>query len=239
MTEKQTGRSRSGGSNERRLLTLSEVAQSIDVSMPTAQKYKRVYQRRIPSVGQGRTQRYPEKALKVFEQIKVENLNRRGRPPKSESDESSAAMSSPSAADSETGKVRSKSSRRARSRLAGGASASKSSTLLTLTEISRRTGISYPTCIKYAKQNLGSIPHVGSGRQRRYRPEAVSVFRELRNQSRRGRRKANATGPSRTERTILERVRKLESTQRSLVSRVEKMLSKLDKPLQVTVRRKR
>jgi len=237
MTEKQTGRSRSGGSNERRLLTLSEVAQSIDVSMPTAQKYKRVYQRRIPSVGQGRTQRYPEKALKVFEQIKVENLNRRGRPPKSESDESPGTNSSPSQPDSGPAKTRSKASGRARK--TGGAAASKSSTLLTLTEISRRTGISYPTCIKYAKEHLGSIPHVGSGRQRRYRPEAVSVFRELRNQSRRGRRKANATGPSRTERTILERVRKLESTQRSLVSRVEKMLSKLDKPLQVTVRRKR
>ncbi|MEJ2084909.1 MAG: helix-turn-helix domain-containing protein [Acidobacteriota bacterium] len=218
---------------------MSEVAQSIDVSMPTAQKYKRVYQRRIPSVGHGRTQRYPEKALKVFEQIKVENLNRRGRPPKSESDSSLGRTSSSAAPNSANAKSRSRSSRSARSRTTGEATANKSSSLLTLTEISRRTGISYPTCIKYAKEHLESIPHVGSGRQRRYHPEAVAVFRELRNQSRRGRRKANASGPTRTEKVLLERVRKLESTQRSLVSRVEKMLSQLDKPLQVTVRRKR
>lgn len=238
MTQKQTGKSRSEDFGERRLLTLSEVAQSIDVSMPTAQKYKRVYQRRIPSVGKGRTQRYPEKALKVFEQIKVENLNRRGRPPKS-SGSSAQTNGSKRMKGSSNSKKRSKgavSSGRAKS---SRTAREHEGDLMTLTEISRKTGISYPTCIKYAKENLGIIPHVGSGRQRRYRPEALAVFRDLRNRSRRGRRKAGSGGPSRTEKALLERVRKLESTQRQLVNRLEKMLTTLERPMQVTVKRKR
>jgi DNA-binding transcriptional MerR regulator len=239
MTVKQTGQARSRRLNERRLLTLSEVAQSIEVSMPTAQKYKRVYQRRIPSVGKGRTQRYPEKALRVFEQIKVENLSRRGRPPKVTSISSAANLSSRSAKKTSNGKGRRMSTSGSRQASRTGSSNNKGSELLTLTEISRRTGISYPTCIKYAKENLGVIPHVGSGRQRRYKPEAVAMFRDLRNQSRRGRRKASDKRPSPTERAILERVRKLELVQRQLVKRVDKMLSSLDRPVKVTVSRGR
>jgi len=229
MTVKQTGHSRSLRLTEARLFTLSEVARSIDVSMPTAQKYKRVYQRRIPSVGKGRTQRYPEKALKVFEQIKVENLSRRGRPSKS------AAIKSLTGSTRRTLK---KYSSNSKSRAGRSPSLdSKSSDLLTLTEISRRTGISYPTCIKYAKENLGVIPHVGSGRQRRYQPEAIAIFRDLRSQSRRGRRRVSEKGPSRTEKAILERVRKLELAQRQLVKRLDKLLSNLNKPMRVTVSR--
>jgi hypothetical protein len=65
-----------------RLLTLTEVARRVDTSMPTLQKYKKRYGDRIPSVGKGRTQRYPESALPVFEQLRKENLARRGRPRK-------------------------------------------------------------------------------------------------------------------------------------------------------------
>jgi DNA-binding transcriptional MerR regulator len=229
MTVKQTGHSRSLRLTEARLFTLSEVAQSIDVSMPTAQKYKRVYQRRIPSVGKGRTQRYPEKALKVFEQIKVENLNRRGRPPKS------TAINSLTESTSQTPK---RYSSTGKSRPGPSPSLEpKSSELLTLTEISRRTGISYPTCIKYAKENLGVIPHVGSGRQRRYQPEAIAIFRDLRSQSRRGRRRLSEKGPTRTEKALLERVRKLELAQRQVVKRLDKLLLNFNKPVRVTLSR--
>lgn len=240
MTVKHTGHSRSRRITEQRLFTLSEVAQSIEVSMPTAQKYKRVYQTRIPSVGEGRTQRYPEKALKIFEQIKVENLSRRGRPPKSKTIPSQAGSSSrvsKNYASNSKSRTRSASDSRQRGR---SVSSNKSNPdLLTLTEISRRTGISYPTCIKYAKENLGVIPHVGSGRQRRYQTEAVAIFRNLRGQSRRGRRRVNEKSPSRTEKAILERVRKLELAQRQLVKRLDKVLSNLNKPVHVMVSRGR
>ena len=64
------------------LLTLSEVSKRTKISMPTLQRYKKEYQSRIPSVGQGRKQRYPEESLDVFQEIKKENVGRRGRPRK-------------------------------------------------------------------------------------------------------------------------------------------------------------
>jgi hypothetical protein len=47
------------------LLTLSEVSKRTKISMPTLQRYKKEYQRRIPSTGKGRKQRYPVEALEV------------------------------------------------------------------------------------------------------------------------------------------------------------------------------
>src|SRR5262245_14120942 len=65
-----------------KLYTLSEISQRTGISMPTLQRYKKTYQDRIPSVGQGRKQRYPENALPVFDEIKNENAGKRGRPRK-------------------------------------------------------------------------------------------------------------------------------------------------------------
>src|SRR3954469_118121 len=67
---------------EERLYTLSDISQKTGISMPTLQRYKKLYQGRIPSVGNGRKQRYPENALPVFDEIKNENIGRRGRPRK-------------------------------------------------------------------------------------------------------------------------------------------------------------
>jgi len=106
-----------------------------------------------------------------------------------------------------------------------------------LTEISKRTGISYPTCINYVKNHLDRIPHVGAGRRRRFPPEAATVFRELRNQSRSGRRKRSANGPSRTDKAVLRRLRDLEKSQRQLTRQLESVLKALDSPLKVTIRR--
>ena len=64
------------------LLTLSEVSKRTKISMPTLQRYKKQYQRRIPSVGKGRKQRYPVEALEVFQALKTKNLAKRGRPRK-------------------------------------------------------------------------------------------------------------------------------------------------------------
>src|SRR3954466_4113968 len=73
---------RRGDSADEKLYTLSEISQKTNISMPTLQRYKKLYQARIPSVGKGRKQRYPESALPVFDEIKNENVGRRGRPRK-------------------------------------------------------------------------------------------------------------------------------------------------------------
>jgi predicted site-specific integrase-resolvase len=236
------GKHRAAG--EIRLYTLTEVAESINVSMPTAQRYKRYYQSRIPAVGLGRKQRYPREALKVFEQIKLENLSKRGRPAKELKSRATTPKRQTRKRTSSPTRKKAKTAKRARTRKrsvsrrkAAMAVKAKPTRLLTLTEISQKTGISYPTCINYVKRHLDRIPHVGTGRRRRFPPEAVTVFRELRNQSRSGRRKGTATSSSRTDKAVLRRLRELERSQRQLVRQLESVLKVLNSPLNVTIKR--
>lgn len=158
-----------------KLYTLTEVAKKTKISMPTLQRYKKLYQARIPSQGQGRSQRYPESALDVFRELKKENISRRGRPRKN------AAKGAPA-----------KRGRKPAGRQAAASAAPKEG-LLTLTQIGQMTGISYPTLLRYVKSNMKQIPHKGTGRARRYYPEAVAVFKDLRSKSKRGRKAGQPT----------------------------------------------
>ncbi len=159
--------------DEEKLYTLTEVAKLTDISMPTLQRYKKLFQDRIPSRGAGRTQRYPEEALDIFRELKKENMKKRGRPRKNAS-----ADSRPKPA------VR----RRPVPQTPLPASHDSDQGLLTLKQIEELTNISYPTLLRYVKTSLKRIPHRGTGRKRRFLPEAVNVFRTLREESRRGRK---------------------------------------------------
>jgi excisionase family DNA binding protein len=207
-----------------KLYTLSEVSQKTGISMPTLQRYKKAYQSRIPSVGKGRKQRYPESALPVFGELKNENAGRRGRPRKDASaagrrgpaaGRKAAAVATTSAATARRRGAAKRSgataasaapaakrggARRGRppgsgkravaaAAVAGAARAKKSGNLMTLTQISEQTGISYPTLVRYVRLHSNRLPSEGTGRSRRFYPEAVSVFRQLRQESGRGGRK--------------------------------------------------
>lgn len=210
------------------LYTLTEVSEKTGISMPTLQRYKKNYQARIPSVGKGRRQRYPENALEVFEAIKKENIKRRGRPPKSES-------------------TKKKGGRRKASKRAAAAPSDQKGDLLTLTKISEDTGISYPTLVRYVKLHKDRIPFEGKGRSRRYHPEAVQVFEEIRSESSRGRKKkASAPGGGKTRRKAAassgngdlgQRVASLEKAQASLEKQIKELISVVRKPLKVTIKR--
>jgi excisionase family DNA binding protein len=224
MSEQENGQSngKQGNAPQGELLTLTEVSNRTGISMPTLQRYKKEFQDRIPSVGQGRTQRYPEESLPVFEEIKKENIKKRGRPRKS---------GKPAAS-----KPRKKSAPQA-----------DRSGLLTLTEVSERTGISYPTLVRYMKLHADRIPHEGKGRKRRYHPEAVEAFQEIRSQSGRGRRKKAAGGGKAAaggggaagDGSLARRVRSLEKSQERLEKQIRSLIEELKKPLTVTVKRSR
>ena len=139
---------------ETSLLYLDEVAKRTGISMPTLQRYKKLYAGRIPSVGEGRRKRYPESALEVFKEIKEENLRRRVEGGGEEAGREPTAKSSVATTDSGEG-------------------------LLTLEQIGKLTGISYPKLLRFTKTHLEDIPHQGTGRARRYKPEAVAVFKDL------------------------------------------------------------
>jgi predicted DNA-binding transcriptional regulator AlpA len=204
MAEPETQR-RNESAEGGKLYTLSEISQKTGISMPTLQRYKKMYQNRIPAVGQGRKQRYPENALPVFHEIKTENAGRRGRPRKDASAPRAAASkrrgrpgrpAKAAVADRQpaqraaTGRRRGRPPGATKARAAGGrARKSGTGNLLTLTEISKQTGISYPTLVRYVRLHSNRLPHEGRGRARRFYPQAVDVFRQLRSESGRGGRK--------------------------------------------------
>lgn len=217
------------GGEDETLFTLSDVSRETGISMPTLQRYKKNYQDRIPSVGEGRRQRYPREALEVFEEIKRENIGRRGRPRKSSSGAGGGG--------------------RKKAKSGGARKSSGDGDLLTLTRIGELTGISYPTLVRYVKLHGDQIPHEGEGRSRRYHPEAVEVFKRLRRESPRGRRagsggggKARSTG-SRSSGSgdtsgLANSLRALERTQASLEKQIREVLKHLKKPLKVTIDRR-
>ena len=244
-----------GRGGEAKLFTLSEISQRSGISMPTLQRYKKLYQGRIPSVGSGRKQRYPEEALPVFDEIKLENVGRRGRPRK---DASAAAAPRRAAASAKRGRkpaappARGRRGRTAevqrpaarRGRPPGKKNAAKttgrgrgraagSGNLLTLTQISETTGISYPTLVRYVRLYSDRLPHEGKGRGRRFYPQAVDVFRQIRSESGRGGRKPGrpaGSGRGRagaSDSVLAQRVKSLEKAQQALEKRMRTLVRSL------------
>jgi len=186
-------------------LTLTEVSKRTGISMPTLQRYKKLYQRRLETVGKGRTQRYTVASLDTFQQIKKENLKKRGRPRKS------------------AAKPVAKRATRAKAAPEG---------LISLSEIGRRTGISYPTLLRYVRLHSRRIPSHGTGRKRRFPVEAVPVFSQLRKESRRGRRKGSPAKKVAAAAGGMEaRMRRLEKSQAGLEKQIAKLVKALRRPL--------
>jgi hypothetical protein len=189
------------------LFTLTEVSEHTGISMPTLQRYKKSYQKRIPSKGKGRRQRYPREAFEVFEEIKQENIKKRGRPKSS-------------------GKKKAKKGSKA-----------KDSGLLTLTRVAEETGISYPTLVRYVKLHEDRIPFEGTGRSRRYHPRAVEVFREIRDESPRGRRSRSGGSGGGVSPQLAQQIKALERSHAKLEKQVKDLIKEVRKPLRVTIRR--
>lgn len=203
---------------KKKLYTLTEVSQETGISMPTLQKYKKQHAERIPSVGEGRKQRYTKEAFAVFKQLKQDGLKSRG------------------------GARRSKASKRTRRTRARGRASDQG--LLSLQRIKEVTGISYPTLLRYTKLHLDQIPHVGDGRTRRFAPESVAVFQRLRSESPRGRRKGSGrtaspvVGPRATGDGGMEkRLAGLERAHLELQKEIRTLVKMLQKPVSVTIKR--
>lgn len=192
------------------LLSLSEVARRTGISMPTLLRYKNLRAGEIPSVGAGRAQRYPKEAVAVFARIKEEGQSRRGR----------AAGG------------RSKVGKPQRSTVPTG-------DLLSLSEVGRLTGISYPTLLRYVKLHLDEIPHAGSGRARRFRPDSVEVFARLRRESRRGRRPSvERMGLAESSASsLMRRLERMERQQAEVARQLRSLLKGLERPIRVVVQR--
>lgn len=113
--------------------------------------------------------------------------------------------------------------------------------LLSLKRIQEMTGISYPTLLRYVKLHSDQLPSVGSGRTRRYRPEAVEVFRELRSKSRGGAKAAKPAGAGAVSpaqlRQLDGRLARLEKSQTTLQQEIRDLVRLLKRPVKITVDR--
>ncbi|MEE2777153.1 MAG: MerR family transcriptional regulator [Acidobacteriota bacterium] len=199
---------------KKKLYTLSEVSRKTGISVPTLQRYKKAHQDRLPAYGEGRGQRYPDEALEVFRQLRRETDERRGRSP---------------------------ANRARRQKSLGGANSRpvperREEPLLTLVQIGQMTGISYPTLLRYVRLHIDRLPHVGSGRKRRFHPQAVAVFQELREQSRRGRSTSPSTRREQTA-SIEKRLERLEAGQRRLATQLRELERVLKRPIKITLQR--
>ncbi len=261
-----------------KLYSLSDVARKTGISLPTLQRYKKLYQSRIPSVGAGRKQRYPKEALAEFRKIKRENLKKRGRPRKqaaagkgaagrkktarktksrkAKTRKKAAARKKPttrkktSARKKATTRKKAKTRKKAAGRRKTAKRRAKKATaargaqgsLLSLSEIGRRTGISYPTLMRYVKLQLDKIPHVLEGSRRLFPEEAVEVFRTIRASTRRGRRKGSVSKAVSSavpvSGALSKKIRELEKAQKQISKQLRDVLDHLRKPLEVTVKRK-
>ena len=215
------------------LLTLTSIAQQTKISYPTLQRYVQLFIDRIPHEGEGRKRRYHPEAVAVFRELRAES--RPGRKPKA-----APAAKSPA--------------RKKRKVRATAKAAPAAPQLLTLSAVGQQAGVSGPTLQRYLKLYSDRIPHEGEGRKRRYHPEAVAVVREIRSQSRRGRKAASKVAPAPAAKTPVRRKRKakaakvrrkatsaaagsVEARLAALEAQVSQVLQKLDQPITITLAR--
>jgi hypothetical protein len=230
---------------EDQLYTLSQVAKKTGISLASLRRYRAEQSARIPSVGEGRAQRYPEEALPVFRSIKEEGVARRGRKRGSASTVTGGAR---------RGRGRRKKGALKRGRrataaaTAGGPAAHRAGgrrsgraggdrdDLLTLVQIGQMTGISYPTLLRYVRLHLDRLPHTGSGRKRRFRQPAVAVFQQLRSESRRGRRAGTRTAGGAAP-SVARDLARLERGQRELARALRELRREMRRPFRIKLER--
>ena len=227
---KAAGTQAKGAAGGPSLLTLSSISQQTKISYPTLQRYVRLFGDRIPHEGEGRKRRYHPDSVAVFRELRAES--KPGRKPKA-----APAAKSPA-----------RKKRKARAAKAQPAAPK----LLTLTAVGQQTGISGPTLQRYLKLYGDRIPHEGEGRKRRYHPEAVAVFNEIRSQSRRGRKpkakvaKVTKAPVRRKRKAKAAKVRRqpaaaaagsVEARLAALEAQVSLVLQKLDQPITITLNR--
>jgi len=260
----------SGAGDATRTFSLVEVAQKTGIPMPILLRYKREHPDRVPSFGVGSQQRFPEEAFEVFRTIQREESEEQEPPrrtgfgllslPRLRKQAARPADKEPEAeaegGEAKGGRKRKRAGKDARKEAAGDG--------LSLSDVSEQLGIPYPTVARYATQFEDRIPHTGSGRNRRFPPEAVEVFRQIRKESKPGRppkqkkerqaaptrvaRKAAEARPAPVERAapapatgradeaqLARRIQSLERSQQLLEDQLRDLLDRLSRPAVVTI----
>ncbi|QQR72075.1 MAG: MerR family transcriptional regulator [Holophagales bacterium] len=210
------------------LLTLTDLARRAGISPATAHRYQKEHGDLLPSRGEGRTRRYLPSAVEVLRGLFTKKRRERGVGAPPRGPRKAAAGRRPgsaprSARQATPGRVRAK---------AG---------LLSLRKIAQMTGIAYPTLLRYVARHGQGIPQQGTGRKRRFPPEAVPVFVALRQH--RGRlprgEEVAARGRKGGDPQLVRRLQALEEAHAELTRKLRRLQRMLDRPWRVTLSRSR
>lgn len=226
-------------------LSLTEVAAETGIAMPILLRYTRQNPGRIPAVGSGSQLRFPPEAIDIFRTLAAEeggdDLPRNGgfgllslpRVKNGGSSRPRAAAATAETAPAAAANDPDAPAAAAEEPAATGAAeaeapAETGPAVLSLGDISDKTGIPYPTLARYASRFSDRIPHVGEGRARRFPEEAVEVFRHIRATSRRGRPPGSTNKKKAAIASELaERITALERAQEALRSELAAALEEL------------
>lgn len=240
--------------------SLVEVAQKTGIPMPILLRYKREHPDRVPSIGSGSQQRFPEEAIEVLRRIHQGETQRQEEPRRG----GFGLLSLPRLRkqvrrDDEEPEVEGTAEAGETDEPAGQAARSTTSPPvdgMTLVEVSEKLGIPYPTVARYASQHGDRIPHHGRGRSRRFPAEALEVFEKIRRESKPGRppkkksKKAAAkpasAGPAASAaggesadtlglEQLARRIESLERSQKVLEEQIRSLLDDLSRPATATV----
>lgn len=238
--------------------SLVEVAQKTGITMPILLRYKREHPVRVPSIGSGSQQRFPEEAIDILRQIHQEETQRQEEPRRG----GFGLLSLPRLrkqvrrddeepeAEAEAGETEEPARQAARSTTSPPAEG------MTLVEVSEKLGIPYPTVARYASQHGDRIPHHGRGRSRRFPDEALEVFEKIRRESKpgrppkkKGKKAAAKTAPTAPAASaaggqspdalgleqLARRIESLERSQKVLEEQIRSLLDDLSRPATATV----
>ena len=266
------------GGTEQRTFSLMEVAQETGIAMPILLRYKREYPDQIPSQGSGSQQRFPEQAFDIFIELHRKESEQRDLPrrggfgllslPRLRRNREAPATEAPAEdpAEEQAGnqaeaadEPRAAAAKPAETPAPDDAPVAPATprsgaATLTLKAISEELGIAYPTIARYATKHEARIPHVGEGRKRRFPPEAIEVFRQIRKESKPGRppkaktlkkraaaRTADAAprpaaaAPTRSPDALVRRIEQLERRQGQLETMVRSLREEVERPVTAIV----
>jgi hypothetical protein len=106
---------------------------------------------------------------------------------------------------------------------------------LSLKDIERATGVSYPTLMRYAKDHADKLPSIEVGSRRYYLPEAIDVVREVRSRSKAGRKKTGQAGPPAAAAPVPSSSGDLAAVLAAIEARLSAIEAELRKPLSLAV----
>jgi DNA-binding transcriptional MerR regulator len=233
--------------------SLVEVAQKTGIPMPILLRYKREHPDRVPSIGSGSQQRFPEEAIEVLTQIHQEATGREEEPRRGGFGLLSLPRLRKQVRRPDEDEEAAEAKPAKRGRASTGAATGEG---MTLVEVSEKLDIPYPTVARYASQHGDRIPHHGSGRSRRFPEAALEVFEQIRKESKPGRppkKKAKAkreaagaagratgaasasSGATPGLEQLSRRIESLERSQKMLEDQIRDLLDDLARPAKATV----